>query len=210
VRAKSAGRRFGVRDGLGTTAIALIVIVIIVVGVGSYYYSTTGGGSNSTSSSLSSASTSSTSSSTTSMSNPAIPVEVDMVLDAHLQSSPDHFVPQNVTVELGVNNTVVWINQDTVPHTVTSDTNVFKSGSIGPGANFTWTFTVAGIYHYHCSIHPFMTGTVIVLNAAGQMVSSTISNTSTTSSNTTTSSVATTTSQNTTSSCSYTYGGHCY
>jgi hypothetical protein len=112
-------------------------------------------------------------------------------------------VPQTITVEIGVNSTIVWLNQDTTPHTVTSNTNAFSSGTLSPGSNFTMTFTVPGTYQYHCSIHLFMTGTVIVLNAAGQTVSQTSS------SSVSSSQAASTTTQGSTS-CSYYYAGTCY
>lgn len=48
-------------------------------------------------------------------------------------------------------------------HTITSDTQgLFDSGSLAPGATFEHTFTAAGTYHYHCSIHPTMTGIIVV------------------------------------------------
>ena len=74
------------------------------------------------------------------------------------------FHPDTITVVLGVNNTVTWINNDTVSHTVTSDTSLFDSGTLAPGATYTRTFDQAGTYGYHCSIHPFMTGTVVVVS----------------------------------------------
>jgi plastocyanin len=84
------------------------------------------------------------------------------------------YVPENVTVVIGVNNTVTWTNNDTAgnapgtDHTVVS-TSVppaavsFNSGIMAPGGVFTQTFTVPGTYEYHCSIHAWMTGSVIVL-----------------------------------------------
>jgi len=68
----------------------------------------------------------------------------------------------SITVVIGVNNTVTWTNQDAVTHTVTSDNGSF-GGSVPPGATFTHTFTTAGFFGYHCSIHTFMKGTVKVL-----------------------------------------------
>jgi plastocyanin len=45
---------------------------------------------------------------------------------------------------------------------VTSDAGAFKSPVLQPGASFSFTFTKPGSYSYHCSIHPFMTGKVVV------------------------------------------------
>jgi plastocyanin len=72
------------------------------------------------------------------------------------------FEPFNITTEIGVNNTVVWKNEDTDWHTATSDIPEFNSGMIQPGGSFTHTFLRAGTYTYHCDPHPWMTGVVIV------------------------------------------------
>ena len=76
-------------------------------------------------------------------------------------SSPG-FSPPTITVVIGVNNTVVWTNRDSVPHTVTSTTKLFDSGNLNAGDSFTYTFTTPGTYQYGCSYHPWMKGTVIV------------------------------------------------
>jgi plastocyanin len=70
------------------------------------------------------------------------------------------FGPQIVTVKTGM--TVHWTNQDSEAHTVTSDAGAFNSPVLQPGASFSFTFTKPGTYSYHCSIHPFMTGKVVV------------------------------------------------
>jgi YVTN family beta-propeller protein len=70
------------------------------------------------------------------------------------------FSPATVTVAPG--QPVTWTNTDPVQHTTTSDTPGWDSGPLAPGANFAHTFTTAGTYAYHCDIHPFMHGTVIV------------------------------------------------
>lgn len=70
------------------------------------------------------------------------------------------FNPTPVTIQVG--DTVKWTNNDGVTHTVTSNTSVFNSGSIPNGGTFSYTFTTAGTYGYHCSIHTSMTGQVIV------------------------------------------------
>lgn len=72
------------------------------------------------------------------------------------------FEPSSITVVIGVNNTVVWKNEDSDGHTVTSDTSEFDSGMVPPGGTFTHTFLRAGTYPYHCDPHPWMTGVVIV------------------------------------------------
>jgi len=70
------------------------------------------------------------------------------------------FSPSIVTVPVGA--TVTWINQDSVAHTVTSTNQRFDSAELKPGQQFSYTFTKAGSYAYFCTIHPAMTGTVIV------------------------------------------------
>jgi amicyanin len=70
------------------------------------------------------------------------------------------FGPQVVTVKLGT--TVHWANRDSEAHTVTSDTGAFNSPVLQPGAGYSYTFTKPGTYAYHCTIHPFMTGKVVV------------------------------------------------
>ncbi len=75
-----------------------------------------------------------------------------------------YYSPQTITVVIGVNNTITWINNDNAVHTVT-DTGVFDSGFIQPGQSWSYTFTTPGTYQYHCTIHPWMTGTVIVKSA---------------------------------------------
>src|SRR5579871_2255207 len=68
--------------------------------------------------------------------------------------------PNPITVSRG--GTVMWVNNDSISHTSTSDTNVWNSGTIAPGASFSMTFPTAGTFPYHCTIHPNMVGTVTV------------------------------------------------
>jgi plastocyanin len=70
------------------------------------------------------------------------------------------FDPATVTIRAG--ESVTWTNQDSMNHTVVADQGEFKSGELANGATFSFTFDKAGTYPYHCSIHPSMTGTVVV------------------------------------------------
>jgi amicyanin len=72
------------------------------------------------------------------------------------------FGPTSLTVSVG--STVTWTNRDDIPHTVVSsdDPKVFKSKVLDTDEKFSFTFTKAGTYAYFCSIHPKMTGKVIV------------------------------------------------
>ena len=68
--------------------------------------------------------------------------------------------PQQVTVKVG--DTVTWVNQDSPQHDVVADNGEFKSSLFDKGGTFSFTFTKAGTFPYHCSIHPGMVGTVVV------------------------------------------------
>lgn len=70
------------------------------------------------------------------------------------------FGPGTLTVPAGT--TVIWINRDDIPHTVVSTENVFKSKVLDTDEKFSFTFGKAGSYPYFCSIHPKMTGKVVV------------------------------------------------
>ena len=76
--------------------------------------------------------------------------------------SNTYYSPSTITVVIGVNNTVTWINRDAVAHTVTSVNGTFSSGNIAPGQIWTYTFTKPGTYEYFCTYHLWMGGEVIV------------------------------------------------
>jgi plastocyanin len=70
------------------------------------------------------------------------------------------FGPQTVTVPVGA--TVTWINRDDIPHTVVSTEGLFNSKVRDTDEKFSYTFAKAGTYPYYCSVHPKMTGKVVV------------------------------------------------
>jgi amicyanin len=70
------------------------------------------------------------------------------------------FNPATLTVPVGA--TVTWTNQDEEPHTVAAKDGSFHSPGMDTRATYSFTFTTPGSYEYICSIHPFMTGTVVV------------------------------------------------
>ena len=72
------------------------------------------------------------------------------------------FGPVALTVPVGT--TITWTNRDDIPHTVvsTDDPKTFKSKVLDTDEKFSYTFSKAGTYPYFCSIHPKMTGKVIV------------------------------------------------
>jgi plastocyanin len=70
------------------------------------------------------------------------------------------FGPAEITVPVGT--TVTWTNRDDIPHTVVSTDKVFKSKVLDTDEKFSFTFSKARTYPYFCSIHPKMTGKVVV------------------------------------------------
>jgi len=71
------------------------------------------------------------------------------------------FQPNPQAVRVG--DTVRWSNQDVSQHTATSDIDgIFDSPRLDQGASFDQQFTVAGHFKYHCAVHPFMHGEVVV------------------------------------------------
>lgn len=72
------------------------------------------------------------------------------------------FTPADITVKKGT--AVTWTNDDTVAHTVTENDGQDgpASSELAPGKTYSFTFSKAGTFKYHCSLHPQMTGTVAV------------------------------------------------
>ena len=109
--------------------------------------------------------------------DPTVP-GVDVSIQPHAETrGSSAFAPSPFTLSLASDGSVKWRNGDVgtsgdaygngatsgTTHTITSDTQgAFDSGSLAPGATFEHTFTTAGTYHYHCSIHPTMTGVIVV------------------------------------------------
>jgi plastocyanin len=81
---------------------------------------------------------------------------------ANAAVSIDNFVfgPPTITVPVGA--TVTWTNKDDIPHTTVSTDGVFKSKVMDTDEKFSFKFTKAGTYSYYCSVHPKMTGKVVV------------------------------------------------
>jgi plastocyanin len=73
------------------------------------------------------------------------------------------FSPKSINVKVGT--TITWTDMDSTAHTVSSMSGPtsFDSGVLTPsGGTFKFTFSQAGTYSYHCKIHSYMTGTVVV------------------------------------------------
>jgi len=81
------------------------------------------------------------------------------------------FSPATVTVTAG--STVVWTNDDSIQHDITFDGGSIASSVLNHNDTFSHTFPTAGTYHYICSIHPFMHGTVIVTGSGSQHANAT-------------------------------------
>jgi hypothetical protein len=85
-------------------------------------------------------------------------------------SSPTFHFPVNVTVTIGVNNTIEWINDDNFAHTVTSfevpsGASTFNSDLIFQGKTFNATLVVPGVYKYFCAWHNWLAGVITVKSA---------------------------------------------
>jgi plastocyanin len=85
--------------------------------------------------------------------------------DAEVDIDQFTFLPQRITVKPGT--TVTWTNDDDDSHTVASSSKLFKSKALDTGDKFSFTFTTPGTYAYVCSVHPYMTGAVVVEAASG-------------------------------------------
>ena len=70
------------------------------------------------------------------------------------------FAPQVITVVPGAK--ITWTNRDDIPHTVVSTEGAFKSKVLGTDESFSSSFDKPGTYPYFCSVHPKMTGRVVV------------------------------------------------
>ena len=95
----------------------------------------------------------------------ALPAASAHVAETEVKIDNFAFAPQRVVVKAGT--TVIWINDDDIPHTVASSAKLFKSNALDTKDKFSFTFTTAGAYEYFCSLHPHMTGTIVVEAATG-------------------------------------------
>ncbi|MHB1296668.1 MAG: cupredoxin domain-containing protein [Anaerolineae bacterium] len=91
---------------------------------------------------------------------PLVSLTPEAGAEAAVSMSGSQFTPQ--TLEVAAGTTVVWTNDDSVAHTVTSDDGLFDSMELASGDTYSFTFDQAGTYPYHCSLHPNMIGEVIV------------------------------------------------
>jgi plastocyanin len=74
-----------------------------------------------------------------------------------------NFSPSTLTIAAGTK--VTWVNNDEEPHTVVNvdqPTRVFRSGGLDSGDTYSFVFDKPGTYDYICSIHPHMSGKIVV------------------------------------------------
>ena len=90
-------------------------------------------------------------------SSKAATVTVDIVGDPTRGGA---YQPETLTIRAGT--TVSWIERDTRLHTITANDNSFGSAFLGSDQRYTVRFNKPGTYAYRCTIHPLMTGTVVV------------------------------------------------
>ena len=85
--------------------------------------------------------------------------------DATVKIDNFTFDPPRLTVKAGT--TVTWYNEDDIPHTVAATGRQLRSKALDTDGKFSFTFTTPGSYEYFCSLHPHMTGVIVVEAATG-------------------------------------------
>ena len=80
--------------------------------------------------------------------------------DAEVKIDNFTFVPQRVTIKPGT--TVTWVNDDDIPHAIAATGKEFRSKVLDTNDKYSFTFTTVGTFEYFCSLHPHMTGTIVV------------------------------------------------
>ena len=90
----------------------------------------------------------------------AQPVAVAAQTGPRIEITKHNFSRPTLTVPAGT--TVTWLNRDEDLHTVVSTTLAFKSAGLETNEAYSYTFTKPGVYEYFCTLHPLMTGKVIV------------------------------------------------
>jgi len=119
-------------------AVLIIIVVLVLAGAGYYFYR-----------SQYSMTPMKTSTTTSNVVVPANSVNIQ----------GNSFTPGTLNAKVG--DKITWTNNDSYDHTVTSDTGAFDSGKLGAGQSYSFTFTKAGTFNYHCTIHTFMTAQVV-------------------------------------------------
>jgi plastocyanin len=92
--------------------------------------------------------------------SPSLTVQAQQAPTMEVKIDNFSFGPATITVAAGT--TVTWTNRDDIPHTVVADDKTFKSKVLDTDEKFSYTFSKPGTYPYFCSVHPKMTGKVVV------------------------------------------------
>lgn len=138
--------------------IIVLIIVLLVIGAGIYFFTP-----KPISAPTIPATNSTTSNSTiptpepTPVSTP-VPVSAPTPIIHNVSIAGFAFSPSSITVKKG--DTIVWMNKDSAPHTVTGGN--LNSPTLSQNKTYSFVFDKTGTFSYHCSIHPSMTGTVTV------------------------------------------------
>ena len=132
--------------------IIIAIVVLLILGIGVYYFiNNKQGRPEVQDNSISNTSTTTTTTTTTIETTSSVTVSMKNFV----------FNPQTLNIKAGTK--VIWINNDNVDHTVTSDTEgIFDSGTMSPGESFSFTFNNLESVNYHCNFHRMMKGIVIV------------------------------------------------
>ena len=83
----------------------------------------------------------------------------------------DNFVFEPARLVVKAGTTVTWTNRDDIPHTVAATDRLFKSKAMDTDESYSFTFSTPGEYSYFCSLHPHMTGTIVVEGTTGSSAS---------------------------------------
>jgi plastocyanin len=95
----------------------------------------------------------------------AIAASHALAIESQVRIDNFTFNPRELRVPVGT--TVTWTNQDDIPHTVV-DPPQFKSKALDTEETYSFAFTTPGTFSYFCSLHPHMTGVIVVESAAGE------------------------------------------
>jgi plastocyanin len=91
-----------------------------------------------------------------------VPLEPEVATADTHGVSVDNFSFAPTTASVAVGSTMTWTNRDDIPHTIVSTEQKFKSPVLDTGEQFSHRFDAPGTYKYFCSLHPRMTGQIVV------------------------------------------------
>ncbi len=94
----------------------------------------------------------------------AVSAATTVTYAADTEVTIDNFSFTPATLSIAPGTTVIWTNRDDIPHTITDarDPRATRSPPLDTGERYSRTFATAGTFGYFCSLHPHMTGTVVV------------------------------------------------